>query len=78
MNQEVVVPDHDATGEITLAAWLKRPGERIEAGEIIAEVLTEKVNTEIPAPVGGTVEALLVEEGETVIAGQVIARIAAT
>ena len=76
MSHEVVLPDLGTTDEITLAAWLKAPGDRVEAGEIIAEALTEKVNTEIPSPVSGVVEALLVEEGDTIVVGQVIARVA--
>ena len=75
MTHEVVVPDQGNAAMIVLAAWLKQPGERVEAGEIIAEVLTDKVNTEIPAPASGVVESLLVEEGEEVQSGQVIARL---
>ena len=79
MSQEVVVPDFgEVTSEITFGAWLKQPGEVVQAGEVIAEVITEKVNAEIPSPVSGTVEELLVEEGEVVVVGQPIARLAPT
>ena len=73
MTIPITVPDLGGTEELTLAAWLKAPGERVEAGEVIAEVLTEKVNTEITAPAAGVVDQLLVEEGERVEAGQTIA-----
>ena len=76
MSQEIVVPELGAlTSEITLGAWLKQPGERVEAGEVVAELITEKVNTEIQAPTSGTVEALLVNEGDIVQVGQAIALI---
>jgi 2-oxoglutarate dehydrogenase E2 component (dihydrolipoamide succinyltransferase) len=69
----ITIPDLGGTEELTLAAWLKAPGERVEAGEVVAEVLTEKVNTEITAPAAGVVDQLLVEEGERVETGQTIA-----
>ena len=74
MSEGIVVPDQGAT-TIVLAAWLKQPGDRVAAGEVVAEVMTDKVNTEIPAPSAGVLEVLLAEEGETVTAGQVIARL---
>ena len=77
MSQEIVVPElGEVSSEITLGAWLKEPGERVEAGEVVAELITEKVNTEIQTPFGGVVEELLVDEGDVVVVGQVIARLA--
>lgn len=77
---EVHVPTDGVQGttEITLAAWLKQPGDAVEKDEVIAETLTDKANTEILAPIGGTVEALLAEEGDVVSPGQAIARISAS
>ena len=66
-----------AGGEITVAAWLKQPGESIKAGEVIAEVLTDKVNIEIESPVTGVLEAILAKEGDTVVEGAPLARVAA-
>jgi 2-oxoglutarate dehydrogenase E2 component (dihydrolipoamide succinyltransferase) len=77
MSHEIVVPELETAAEITLAAWLKQPGDHVEQGEVIAEVLTEKVNVEIQAPSSGLIEALLVDEGEVVEVGQAIARLAA-
>jgi pyruvate/2-oxoglutarate dehydrogenase complex dihydrolipoamide acyltransferase (E2) component len=61
--------------EITVAAWLKRPGDSIQAGEVIAEVLTDKVNVEIESPVTGVLEAILVGEGQTVAEGDTLGRV---
>lgn len=75
MSREIVMPNLGEGAEITLGAWLKRPGDRVEEGEVIAEALTEKVNVEIPSPASGVLEALLVNEGDVVSAGQPIARL---
>jgi len=78
MSGEIVVPDlGEVSSEITLGAWLKAPGERVEAGEVVAELITDKVNTEIQSPLSGVVEALLVDEGDVVEVNQTIARVAA-
>jgi 2-oxoisovalerate dehydrogenase E2 component (dihydrolipoyl transacylase) len=79
VSQEIVVPDFgEVTSEITFGAWLKQTGDSVQEGEVIAEVITEKVNAEIPSPVSGTVEELLVDEGDMVVVGQPIARVAPT
>lgn len=76
MSQDIPVPDLDTDGqEITLATWLKQPGDSLKVGDIIAEVVSEKANIEIETPFAGTLEALLVEEGEIVVVGQSIARV---
>jgi 2-oxoglutarate dehydrogenase E2 component (dihydrolipoamide succinyltransferase) len=75
-SQDIPMPSIEATGsEITVAAWLKQPGDRIQAGEIIAEVLTDKVNIEIASPLSGVLEAILAKEGDTVVEGGVLARV---
>jgi pyruvate/2-oxoglutarate dehydrogenase complex dihydrolipoamide acyltransferase (E2) component len=61
--------------EATLAVWLKRAGEAVAAGDVIAEALTDKANVEIPAPASGVLEAILVEEGAVVPVGTPIARL---
>lgn len=74
--RDIPMPKIDgAQHEITVAAWLKRPGDPIQAGEVIAEVLTDKVNVEIEAPVTGVLQAILVGEGETVAEGDTLARV---
>jgi pyruvate dehydrogenase E2 component (dihydrolipoamide acetyltransferase) len=74
--REVVMPDLQGAEEITVGAWAKQQGDRVAEGETLMEAHTDKVNAEIPSPVGGVVEALLLEVGDAVVPGQPIARIA--
>ena len=64
-----------SVSEGTILEWRKSVGERVEADETIAEVTTDKVDVEIPAPASGIVGQLLVEAGETVAVGEPIAEI---
>ncbi|TMD40989.1 MAG: biotin/lipoyl-binding protein [Chloroflexi bacterium] len=73
--QEVVMPELQGAEEITVGAWAKQEGERVAEGETLMEAHTDKVNAEIPSPVAGVVEALLLEVGDQVVPGQPIARI---
>jgi len=59
--------------EGTISRWLKKEGDRVEKLEPLLEVSTEKVDTEIPAPASGVLLKIVVQEGETVDAGTVIA-----
>ena len=61
-------------GEIT--KWLVQPGQAIAADQPMVEVMTDKATVEIPSPVTGTVDSLMAKEGETVLVGAVILRIA--
>jgi len=72
---EVVMPDLQGAEEIVIGAWVKRRGDHVDEGETIVEARTDKVNAEIPSPVSGTIEALLVEEGDPVQVGQAIATV---
>ena len=63
----------DTMTEGTLARWLKKPGERVERGEIVAEIETDKATMELEAYDSGVLEKVLVEEGQTVPIGQAIA-----
>jgi len=69
------MPDLEGAEGITIGAWNKKKGDHVDEGETLLEALTDKVNAEIPSPVGGTVEELLLEEGDPVKPGQAIARI---
>jgi pyruvate/2-oxoglutarate dehydrogenase complex dihydrolipoamide acyltransferase (E2) component len=62
--------------EGTLTAWLKQEGDRVVAGDIVAELETDKATLEIESPVAGYVKRLLVGQGEAVDPGQAIAEIA--
>jgi pyruvate dehydrogenase E2 component (dihydrolipoamide acetyltransferase) len=59
----------------TLVAWRKRPGDRVQRGEIVAEVETEKGLIEVEIFVTGVLERILVEPGRTVPVGTVLAMI---
>src|SRR5680860_692397 len=71
---DVVMPQMGVSvAEGTIAAWLKQPGEEIAADELICEVSTDKIDVEVPSPIGGVLSEHLVAEGETVAVGTVIA-----
>ncbi len=61
--------------ECTVIAWLKQPGDRVEADESVLEVATDKVDTEVPAPQSGILRELLVKDGDVVAVGAPIARL---
>ena len=61
--------------EGTVIQWHKEPGDRIEQDEILLEIGTDKVDTEVPSPTGGVLTETLVEEGDTVEVGTIIARV---
>src|SRR5713226_10515961 len=62
--------------EGTITRWLKREGDAVGMDEPLVEVSTDKVDSEIPSPVSGTVSRIHAGEGETVTVGSVIAEIA--
>ncbi len=59
--------------EGTVIAWHKQPGDEVEQDEILLEIGTDKVDTEVPSPKGGVLTETLVEEGDTVEVGTIIA-----
>ncbi|MFL5767904.1 MAG: 2-oxoglutarate dehydrogenase, E2 component, dihydrolipoamide succinyltransferase [Actinomycetota bacterium] len=61
--------------EGTILKWLKKEGESIDVDEPLFEISTDKVDTEVPSPAGGTVSKILVPEGETVSVGTDLAEI---
>jgi pyruvate/2-oxoglutarate dehydrogenase complex dihydrolipoamide acyltransferase (E2) component len=65
-----------SVAEGTVVAWRVAVGDRIEAEQTICEISTDKIDTEVPAPVSGLVSELLVELEQTVDVGTVLARIA--
>ncbi|BBL79847.1 lipoamide acyltransferase component of branched-chain alpha-keto acid dehydrogenase complex [Rubrobacter xylanophilus] len=66
----------ESVTEGTIARWLKAEGEEVEKDEPIAEVDTDKVSAELPSPLAGRIERLLVPEGATVEVGAEIALVA--
>ncbi|PYI55031.1 dihydrolipoamide acetyltransferase family protein [Paenibacillus flagellatus] len=74
---EIVIPQlAESLVSATIAKWLKKPGDYVEQYEPICELITEKVNAELPSTVEGTLLRLLVDEGETVAVGTAVALIA--
>src|SRR5204863_9292086 len=77
MATEIKVPNlGESITEATVAKWLKRPGEAVAADEPIAELETDKVTLEVPAPASGTLAEILAEEGANVPVGAILGRIA--
>ncbi|WP_342387075.1 2-oxoglutarate dehydrogenase complex dihydrolipoyllysine-residue succinyltransferase [Salinicoccus bachuensis] len=71
---EVKVPElAESITEGTIASWLKQKGDRVEKGENILELETDKVNVEVISEEAGVITELKAEEGDTVEVGQVIA-----
>jgi pyruvate/2-oxoglutarate dehydrogenase complex dihydrolipoamide acyltransferase (E2) component len=64
-----------SVAEGTIVEWKRAVGEEIAADETICEISTDKIDTEVPAPVSGTVAEIVVDVGETVSVGTVLARI---
>src|SRR6266576_3672971 len=56
----------ESVAEGTIGKWLKRPGDTVEKYEPLVEVITDKVNAEVPSPFAGILREILVEEGATV------------
>lgn len=72
---EVVMPQlAESLVSATIAKWLKKPGDRVDQYEPICEVITDKVNAEIPSTVEGIMGELTAEEGQTVGVGELICR----
>src|SRR2546421_3367999 len=62
--------------EGTISKWLKKPGDQVKKYESLVEVITDKVNAEVPSPLSGTLEEIKVAEGTTVAVGTEICIIA--
>src|SRR5215218_6701197 len=76
MSESVNLPAlGESVTEGTVTRWLKKVGDRVEVDEPLLEVSTDKVDTEIPSPVAGVVEAILVQEDETVEVGTALVTI---
>ena len=76
MKHDMVMPKMgESITEGTIVKWLKKAGDIVAKDEIILEISTDKVDSEIPTPVAGKIAEILAKEGETVTVGKVIARI---
>jgi 2-oxoglutarate dehydrogenase E2 component (dihydrolipoamide succinyltransferase) len=73
---EVKVPQlSESVAEATMLKWKKKVGDSVAADEILIEIETDKVVLEVPAPSAGVLSEILVGDGATVLAEQLIARI---
>ncbi|WP_285137399.1 2-oxoglutarate dehydrogenase, E2 component, dihydrolipoamide succinyltransferase [Microbacterium sp. lyk4-40-TSB-66] len=76
MSTSVVLPAlGESVTEGTVTRWLKQVGDTVQEDEGLLEISTDKVDTEIPSPVAGVIEEILVQEDETVEVGAVLAKI---
>ena len=76
MSTSVVLPAlGESVTEGTVTRWLKQVGDEVKADEGLLEISTDKVDTEIPSPVSGILEEILVQEDETVEVGGLLAKI---
>ena len=74
MATEVILPKWGLTMEEgVLVSWERAVGDAVDEGDALALIETDKIETELPAPVAGVITSLLVGEGDTVAVGTVIA-----
>ena len=72
---DVMVPAlGESVSEATVGTWFKKPGDSVEQDEMLCELETDKVSVEVPAPAKGTLSEIVVDEGGTVAAGGVLAK----
>jgi len=75
---ELILPKMgESVMEARIIRWLKKPGDRVEVDEPVLEIATDKVDSEVPAPVAGILREIRVPEGQTVPIGTVLAIITA-
>lgn len=67
MAVEILMPElGESVHEGTVSRWLKKEGDPVKEDEPIVEIMTDKVNTELPAPASGVLSKILIQEGEPV------------
>ena len=73
MSEKIIVPAlGESVTEATVSKWLKNQGDKISSDEPLVELETDKVNVEVPSPSNGTLEKIMVKEGETVNVGSLL------
>ncbi|CAM3583620.1 2-oxoglutarate dehydrogenase complex dihydrolipoyllysine-residue succinyltransferase [Vibrio aquimaris] len=76
MTIEILVPDlPESVADATVATWHKKPGDAVERDEVLVDIETDKVVLEVPAPEAGVLEAIIEQEGATVLSKQLIAKL---
>lgn len=73
---EILVPDlPESVADATVATWHKKPGDSVQRDEVLVEIETDKVVLEVPASEAGVLEAIVEDEGATVLSKQLLGRI---
>ncbi|AIA70317.1 dihydrolipoamide succinyltransferase component of 2-oxoglutarate dehydrogenase complex [Pectobacterium atrosepticum SCRI1043] len=73
---DILVPDlPESVADATVATWHKKPGDSVQRDEVLVEIETDKVVLEVPASEAGILDAVLEEEGATVMSRQLLGRI---
>ncbi len=76
MTIEIFVPDlPESVADAMVATWHKKPGDVVNRDEVLVDIETDKVVLEVPAPENGVLEAILEDEGTTVLTKQLLGRI---
>src|SRR5688572_10039265 len=74
MSTEIKVPKlHESVADATLVTWHKKPGDAVARDENLADLETDKVVLEVPAPVAGVLREVKVQAGATVLSDQLLA-----
>src|SRR5438309_10032675 len=67
MSTEILMPElGESVHEGTVSRWLKKEGELVKEDEPVVEIMTDKVNTELPSPATGILSKILIQEGDQV------------
>ncbi|MGQ8706242.1 2-oxoglutarate dehydrogenase complex dihydrolipoyllysine-residue succinyltransferase [Serratia sp. TSA_198.1] len=73
---DILVPDlPESVADATVATWHKKPGDSVQRDEVLVEIETDKVVLEVPASEAGILDAIVEEEGATVLSRQILGRI---
>ncbi|HCR2982272.1 2-oxoglutarate dehydrogenase complex dihydrolipoyllysine-residue succinyltransferase [Serratia marcescens] len=73
---DILVPDlPESVADATVATWHKKPGDSVQRDEVLVEIETDKVVLEVPASEAGILDAIVEEEGATVLSRQLLGRI---
>src|SRR3954453_10751347 len=74
MTTEIRVPQlPESVADATLVAWHKQPGDSVSPDENLADLETDKVVLEVPAPLNGVIKEIRIQSGTTVTSGQILA-----
>ncbi len=74
--KEIIIPElAESIEEGTIAEWLVKPGDKVEKGDPVIDLETDKVNVEVQTDYTGVITEIVVEEGEDVVVGDVVAKL---